>query len=370
MADPRIAKFAKLLVHYSLELKKGDYMLLESYDIASELVREVFREAIRAGAYVDTNIFLPGLSYIFYKEATEEQLKFVSPYMKFKSENYSAFLMIYGQHNLKELTNIPAERIKTLAQATREVNLRLMERMTDRSDLKWCGALYPSHSGAQEAEMSTEEYEDFVYTACGLGNEDPVEYWKSVSAKQEKLCEYLNGVKKLRIVSKDTDLVMDVTGRKWINCDGKENMPDGEIFTSPHTKSVEGYISYSYPVVAVGREINGIWLEFKDGKVVKAAADKGEDFLHSLLDIDDGSRYLGEIGIGTNYNIKRFTRNILFDEKIGGTIHTAIGNSFTEAGGDNQSGIHLDMVCDMQDHGKIYADGKLIYRSGKFVDII
>jgi aminopeptidase len=367
MADPRIVKLAKLLVNYSLELNKGDYMLLESYDIASDLVREVFREAIRAGAYVDTNIFLPGLSYIFYNEAAEEQLKFVSPYMKFKAENYSAFLMIYGQHNLKELTSVPGERIKTLAQAGREINLRLMERMSDRNDLKWCGTLYPSHSGAQEAEMSTEEYENFVYKACGLENEDPVAFWKSVSAKQEKLCEYLNGVKKLRIISKDTNLVMDVTGRKWINCDGKENMPDGEIFTCPHIKSVEGYISYSYPVVAVGKEINGIRLEFNNGKVVKAAADKGEDFLNSLLDIDDGSRYLGEIGIGTNYNIKRFTRNILFDEKIGGTIHTAIGNSFAEAGGDNQSGIHLDMVCDMQNQGEIYVDDKLIYRNGKFL---
>ena len=161
MADPRIVKLAKLLVHYSLELNKGDYMLLESYDIASDLVREVFREAIRAGAYVDTNIFLPGLSYIFYNEAAEEQLKFVSPYMKFKSENYSAFLMIYGQHNLKELT-CSRRKNKNTGSGGREINLRLMERMSDRNDLKWCGTLYPSHSGAQEAEMGTEEYENFV----------------------------------------------------------------------------------------------------------------------------------------------------------------------------------------------------------------
>lgn len=367
MADPRIVKLAKLLVHYSLELKKGDYMLLEAYDLAAPLVREVFREAIKTGAYVDTNIFLPGITEIFYKEASNEQLQYVSPYIKFKAENYNAFLLIYGQYNFKELTNIPGDKIQTLAQATREVNLKLMRRMSDRNDLKWCGTLFPWHAGAQEAEMSTEEYEDFVYTSGNLHLDDPISAWKELSTKQERLCSLLLHKKSLRILSENTDLKMDITGRKWINCDGKENFPDGEIFTCPHIGSVEGHIKFSYPVILLGKEIDGIYIEFKEGKAVKAHADKGEDFLRSLLEIDEGARYCGEFGIGTNYSIKKFTKNILFDEKIGGTVHIATGNAFPEAGGENVSGVHVDMVCDMNKSGEIYADDELIYKHGKFI---
>ena len=367
MADPRIVKLAKLLVNYSLEIKKGDYMLLEAYDLAAPLILEVFREATKAGAYVDTNIFLPGISSIFYKEASNEQLQYISPYMKFKSENYNAFLMIYGQYNFKELTNIPSERIQTLAQGTREINLKMMKRISDRNDLKWCGTLFPWHGSAQEAEMSTEEYEDFVYEAGNLNLEDPVLAWKELSSKQQRLCDFMLHKKSIHILSENTNLKFDIGGRKWINCDGKENFPDGEIYTCPHVKSVEGHIKFSYPVILLGKEINGIYLEFQDGKVVTAHADKGEDFLHSLLDIDEGSRYVGEFGIGTNYNIEKFTRNILFDEKIGGTIHIAIGNAFPEAGGDNVSGVHMDMVCDMKVSGEMYADGELVYKQGRFI---
>lgn len=369
MADQRIAKLAKLLVHYSLELKKGDYMLIESYDMAAPLVREVFREAIKAGAYVDTNIFLPGLSRIFYNEASEEQLKFVSPYTKFKSENYNALLIIHGQYNLKELTNIPSEKIQALAQATRDIYVKMMKRMSDRNDLRWCITLFPGSGGAQEAEMSTEEYEDFVYEAGNLNLDDPILAWKELSYRQQKLCDFLAHKKSIHIISEDTDLKLDISGRKWINCDGKENFPDGEIFTCPHVKSVEGKIKFSYPVIVLGKEIDGIRLEFREGKVITARAEKGEDFLISLLDIDENSRYVGELGIGTNYNINKFTRNLLFDEKIGGTIHIATGSSFPEAGGDNDSGVHVDMVCDMKKSGEIYADGELIYKQGKFIDL-
>jgi aminopeptidase len=368
MGDQRISKLAKLLVHYSLELKKGDYMLLEAYDLAAPLVREVFREAIKAGAYVDTNIFLPGLTSIFYREASEEQLKFISPYMKFKSENYNAFLMIHGQYNFKELTNVPSERIQTLAQATREINVKLMQRMSDRNDLRWCITLFPGPGSAQEAEMGTEEYEDFVYEAGNLNMEDPISAWRELSAHQQKLCDFLLHKKSIHIISEDTDLKLDVSGRKWINCDGKENFPDGEIFTSPHVKNVEGKIKFSYPVIMLGKEVDGIYLEFKEGKVITARSEKGEDFLHSLLDIDENARYVGELGIGTNYNIKKFTKNLLFDEKIGGTIHIATGSAFPEAGGDNVSGVHVDMVCDMKKSGEIYADGELIYKQGKFIN--
>ena len=190
-----------------------------------------------------------------------------------------------------------------------------MRRMSDRNDLKWCGTLFPWHAGAQEAEMSTEEYEDFVYTSGNLHLDDPISAWKELSTKQERLCSLLLHKKSLRILSENTDLKMDITGRKWINCDGKENFPDGEIFTCPHIGSVEGHIKFSYPVILLGKEIDGIYIEFKEGKAVKAHADKGEDFLRSLLEIDEGARYCGEFGIGTNYSIKIHKHP--FDEKIG-----------------------------------------------------
>lgn len=366
MADQRIVKLARLLVNYSMNVKKGDYLSIEASDVALPLIKEAYREAIKNGANVDVNVSLPGMSEIFFKEASDEQLTYVKPLVKFAVENYNKMLTIMGGHNLKALSNVDSAKMQKRAIAGREINMKFMEKVMS-GELGWCGTQFPTHSDAQEANMSLEEYEDFVYSAIHLDSEDPVAVWKGISQKQDEICRYLEGKKTLHVKSKDTDLRMSIDGRKWINCDCKLNVPDGEVFTTPVENSVEGHIRFSFPGIFNGKEIEDIRLEFKEGKVVKASAAKGEDLLLALLDTDEGSRILGEFAIGTNYGIQKFTKNMLFDEKIGGTIHAAIGAVPSETGGTNQSGIHWDMLCNMRDGGEIYADDELIYKDGKFI---
>ncbi|MDF2673755.1 MAG: peptidase, partial [Clostridiales bacterium] len=367
MADQRVVKMAKLLVDYSLNVEKGDYLSIEASDVSAPLIREVYREAIRKGSYVDVNVNLPGISEIFYKEASDEQLTYVKPINKFAVENYTKILSIWGGHNLKTLSNVDPTKMQKRSTANREINIKFMEKMM-KGELGWCGTQFPTHSDAQEANMSLEEYEDFVYGAILLDREDPVAEWRAISKRQDDICKYLEGKKNIHVISKDTDLRMRVEGRRWINCDCKLNVPDGEVFTTPIENSVEGHIRFSYPGIYNGKEIEDIRLEFKEGKVVNASAAKGDDLLLALLDTDEGSRILGEFAIGTNYGIQKFTKNMLFDEKIGGTIHAAIGSVPMATGGTNQSGIHWDMLCNMKDGGEIYADGELIYKDGRFVN--
>jgi aminopeptidase len=216
--------------------------------------------------------------------------------------------------------------------------------------------------------MSLEAYEDFVYGAGFLDEKDPVQIWKEISRSQQVLTRRLNRARSIRIVAEDTDLTYSCGGRAWINCDGKCNFPDGEIFTGPVESSVEGHISFSFPAVHGGREVDGVRLSFEKGKVVKAEARKGESFLKAMVAMDRGSAYVGEAAIATNYNITQYTRNTLFDEKIGGTIHIALGSAYPETGSKNQSGLHWDMVCDLRPGGEIYADGELLQKNGRFVD--
>lgn len=264
------------------------------------------------------------------------------------------------------LTNVDASKMKLRSRGRREL-IDIFERRMASGELKWCGTLYPTQANAQEASMSLEEYEDFVYGAGYIDTENPIEKWQEVKKEQDRICKILDTKKELRIVSKDTDIKMSIEGRKWVNCCGDQNFPDGEVFTSPVEDSVEGYIRFSFPGIYAGREIEDIRLRFEKGKVVEATAAKGEDLLLQLLDTDEGARFLGEVAVGTNYGIKRFTKNMLFDEKIGGTVHLAIGRGFPEAGSKNSSAIHWDMLCDMREGGEIYADGELIYKDGKFL---
>jgi len=366
MADERIKKMAKLLVNYSLRIKEGDYLLVEGSDIAQPLIREVYREAIKKGANVDVEVAIQGINEIFYKEANDQQLSFKNPRHKFMVDHYDAMLSLWGGHNEKALTNIDSGKIQKASAAGSENFNKMLDKIAT-GELRWCGTQFPTNASAQEASMSLEEYEDFVYGAMLLDSDNPAEEWKKISEKQEKICQYLDTKKSIHIKSKDTDLRMSISGRKWINCDGKENFPDGEVFTTPIEDSVEGYIRFSFPGIEMGKEIEDIRLEFSKGKVVKASASKGEDLLLSLLETDEGASYLGEIAIGTNYGIQTFTKNMLFDEKIGGTVHAAIGAAPKETGGKNESGIHWDMICDMRTGGEIYADGELIYKDGKFI---
>jgi aminopeptidase len=366
MYDPRIEKLAKLLVHYSLGIKKGQTMLIQSTLQAEPLMEAAYKEAILAGADVTNVIGLPNAAEIFYKYASDEQLENVSPLDEFITENIDARLSIMAGYNTKALSGVDPQRISKSRRAGAKLQTRFMERAA-AGELHWTLTAFPTNAAAQDANMSLNEYADFVFGAGLLNDDDPVARWREIDAQQDRICQQLNNHSQLRIVSKDTDISMSIAGRKWINCSGHENFPDGEVFTGPVEDSVNGHIRFSFPGIYAGKEIEDIRLEFMDGKVIKATAGKGEELLQALLDTDAGARYVGEVAVGTNFGIQQFTRNMLFDEKIGGTVHLALGASYPESGGKNESGIHWDMLCDMRDGGEIYADDQLIYKSGKFL---
>lgn len=365
MADPRISKLAQVLIHYSLGVKPGDKVMIQAPANAQPLIIEAYREAIRAGAHVFTRIGISEMREVFLKNASDEQLTYVSELEKFESEFFDAQLFILADTNTKALSNIDPKRIAMQRAARKDISARFDERAA-AGELRWCLTLFPTPAHAQDAGMSLAEYEDFVYGACLLDQDDPVEAWRTVGQQQAHIAEYLMAHDEIRIVAPDTDITYRVGGRKWINADGKVNFPDGEVFSAPHEDSVNGVVRFSFPALYSGREVQDVRLTFRDGKVVEASAAKGEDFLMQMLDMDEGSRTLGEVAFGTNYGIQRFTGELLFDEKIGGTMHMALGAAYKDCGGKNESGLHWDMVCDLRE-GKVYADGEVCYENGRFV---
>lgn len=367
MGDSRLNKLAKLLVNYSTEVKPGEFVFVMSDEVATPWMVEVVKEAVKAGAHVETMLNSGDVAEVKLKYSTEEQLKQENFIMKNTLDRADVWLTAWGSRNTKSNSNIPAEKLQLSAKGAASWRSIYSSKMGDGS-LRWCGTQFPTYADAQEASMSFSEYEEFVYGAGLLDAEDPVAEWKKVSAQQERWIKYLDTKKEIHFISEGTDIKVNVSGRKWINCDGKVNFPDGEVFTSPVEDGIDGYITFSFPGIYSGKEIEGIRLEIEKGKVAKATAKKGEDLLLALLATDEGSCRFGEVAIGTNYGIKNFTRNMLFDEKIGGTIHMAIGDSMPEAGGLNRSTIHWDMLCDMRNGGKIYADGELFYENGHFIE--
>lgn len=369
MADERLSKLAKLLVNYSTGIKKDDIVFICADEVATPWVIEVAKEAIKLGAHVEYRLESEEVSEVKLKYANEEQLKQGNLIYETLLQKADVWLTAWGGRNTRSLSKVDPKKIKLSQQGSSKWKSIYSQRCGDGS-LRWCGTQYPTYSDAQEASMSISEYEDFVYEAGLLDKEDPIKEWKRISKEQERWIKYLNTKSDLHIVSDDTDIRVGIKGRKWINCDGKENFPDGEIFTSPIENDINGYIKFSFPGIFMGKQIEGIKLEVKDGKIIKASAEKGEELLKELLETDKGSKFFGEVAIGTNYGIKEFTSNMLFDEKIGGTIHMAIGDSMPEAGGKNKSSLHWDMLCDMRSNGKIYADGEIFYENGKFLDEI
>jgi aminopeptidase len=366
MADNRLNKLAKLLVNYSTGVKKDDFVFVSCNDIAKPWMVEVVKEAVKAGAHVEYCLNSEEVEEAMLKNSSEEQLLQESVLKKELLTRANVWLTAWGSINTKMNSNMDSKKLQLKAKGASSWRKIYSEKMGDGS-LRWCGTQFPTPADAQEASMSISEYEDFVYGAGMLDFEDPVAEWKKISAYQDRWVNYLNTKKEIHFLSQGTDIKVNVQGRTWINCDGKANFPDGEIFTSPIENGINGYITFNFPGIYMGKEIEGIRLEVKDGKVVKATADKGEDLLQALLQTDEGASYFGEVAIGTNYGIKKFTRNMLFDEKIGGTIHMAIGDAAGEAGGINHSSIHWDMLCDMRNGGKIYADGELFYENGEFI---
>ena len=366
MKDPRHEKLARLLTEYSVALKPGDVVAIQGDASTAPLMRECYRAALRRGAFVYVDARIDSLAEIFYAEANPDQLKWVSPFAKFKFTKADALISFWGEENTKALTNVDPKRLAATSSARKAVNKIYMDRSASGA-LRWVGTQWPCNASAQDAEMSLTEYEEFVFGAGHLDDRDPIAAWKRISKDQQALTNFLNKSREVRIVAEDTDIRYSCKGRKWINCDGHYNFPDGEVFTGPVESSVEGHVKFSFPVHG-GREVHGARLTFERGKVVKAEAEKGQDFLRAMINMDGGSCYLGEGAIGTNYNVTRYTKNTLFDEKIGGTIHLALGAGYTETGNKNRSGLHWDMVCDLRKGGELYIDGNLIQKDGKFLN--
>lgn len=365
MTDPRVRKLARVLVNYSLELQPGEQFFMQTGPLANELNLAVYEEAVKAGAHVFTRSAIPGSDEVFFKYASDMQLDYVSPIMRYIVENFNAHLIIGADENTRLLSAVDSSRQQRASRASSALFSTMLERIA-RRDYKWCYTVYPTNAYAQEADMSLSDYQDFVYQAGLLHLDDPVEAWRQEGERQRRIIRWLDGRDQVSIKGANIDLRLSIKGRRFVEASGKENFPDGEVFTGPVEDSVNGWVRFSYPAIFSGREVTNIELWFEDGKVIREQAAKGGDLLTALLNTDPGARYLGEWGIGTNYGIQRFTKNMLFDEKIGGTIHLAVGASLKETGGQNESGLHWDMLCDMAE-SEIIVDGDLFYKNGKFV---
>jgi aminopeptidase len=360
-----LAKYADLLVNYCLDIQPGDQFYLRSTTAAEPLVREVFRAAVRAGAHVEAGLDFREKHRLLLENAGDDQLEYISPFYRQAMEMFDAYLFIRAPFNLREDQNVDKEKVKKRQEAHQPVQDIYFQRTATRA-LKRSLCQYPTQANAQEAGMSLEEYQQFVYGACKLFDDDPVASWLEVRRRQQKIVDHLNGCEIVRYQGKGIDIEFSTKGRTWINSDGQTNMPSGEVYTSPVEDSVKGVVHFSFPAVFMGHEVEGVTLWVKDGYIEKWEARRGKEFLDDIFR-RKGSRRFGEAAIGTNYDIDRFTKNILFDEKMGGTIHMAIGQSYLQAGGKNQSAIHWDMIADMKAQGAVYADGEKVYENGEFL---
>jgi aminopeptidase len=365
VSEPRLHKLADILVNYSTQVRLGEWVHIDAGRVAVPLVKEVVACVLEAGGHPTVSLNSDHLQEIFLAHASEEQLQWVSPMEMLAIKNANVSIFITAPENTRALSAIDPARQQRRQAAYRE----WIDTYTKRSaagDLRWVMTNYPCLALAQEAGMSLADYEDFVFQATFADRSDPIKCWREIHNDQARLINWLAGKKTMVIRGPQADLTFSIQDRKFINSDGDQNMPSGEIFTGPVEHSANGWVRFTYPAIDLGREVEGVHLEFRNGQVVKATAEKNEEYLLEMLDIDGGARYLGEVGIGTNYGITRFTKNILYDEKMGGTFHLALGNSFPETGGVNESSIHWDFICDAQTDTQILVDGELFYQDGKF----
>lgn len=366
MFDPRLEKLADVLVGYALEVQPGQLVVLQSSPLAQPLIASVYRKIIDIGAHPLVNTQMPGIQEIMFTHGSEAQLTRLTSRDRLVVDEADAVLNVISEENTRALSGADPAKQRVAQAARRDIMQKYLGRSAEGS-LRWCVTLFPTNAYAQDAEMSLSSYADFVFGACHLDLDDPVEHWRGVSAEHQRLIEWLDGKHEIHLTGPDTDLTLSVAGRTWINADGKRNFPDGELFTGPIEDSAEGTVRFSYPSSVQGREVEDIRLWFEHGKVVRATAAKNQEYLEQMLDADEGARRLGEFAFGTNMGIQKFTRNILFDEKIGGTIHMAVGAGYPDSGSQNQSAIHWDMICDLRQGGQATVDGQLFMKDGKIV---
>ena len=353
MISPKIKKLASILVNHSIEVKTNNIIKVTCGQEAKDLGFEICKLILKKGAIPRFNMIPDDFAYMYYNNAKEHQLKQFPKIALYEARNIDGTISIGAEQNTRELTNINPKKIAMRQKVMHKISEVILKRDN------WVVCQFPTNALAQDADMSLDEFKKFTFGATNID-------WKKASKQQDKLKKILDKGKQVRIVAPDTDITFSIDGRQGIKCDGHRNMPDGEVFIAPVEDTTEGYIKYTYPVIKNGREVKGVYLEFKKGKVVKAKATKNEHFLKEMIKTDKGASYIGEFGIGVNYNIKKFIKQILFDEKIGGTIHLALGMAYKEGGGKNESAIHWDMIKDLRKGGAFYIDGKCIQKDGKF----
>lgn len=354
MVDPRIEKAADILVNYSTRVKEGESVQIITSPIAQDLTLEIYKKVIQKGAYATIHNSVPGTVNIYYKYASEKQLKHFPETAFEEIKKTDAFIAISASINTRELSQIDPKRISIRQKTLEKINEWRIKKT------RWVLFDFPTNAFAQEADMSLSEFEDFVYGATNID-------WEKESKKLERIQKLMQSGDEVHIIGEETDIKLRTKGRKYIIGDGTNNMPDGEIFTAPIDTSAEGHIKFTYPAIYGGREVDGVYLEFKNGNIVNFSAKKNEDFLKTMIETDTGSRKLGELGIGLNPMIKKPIKNILFDEKCFGTIHLAIGSAYKECGGINKSSVHWDMIKDLKTNGQIFLDGKCVFKNGEWL---
>jgi aminopeptidase len=363
--DPRVLAVANILVDYSVSVRPGQLVRLRAKPEGEPLLLALYAAVLERGGHPWVDLQHEGTEELFFALAEEHQLDYVAPFELPMIDAFEASIHVWTDANTKRLTGADPAKQARRDRATGPLFNRFLERVGS-GELRWVGTVHPTQASAQNAEMSLGEFERFVYDACLVHEPDPIAAWKEVSASQQRLVDWLADKREIHVQGKDVDLRLSVAGRPWENCDGHENFPDGEIFTSPLEDSVEGEIRFSFPACYNGREVENVLLRFEKGKVVHVEAAKNLRFLEEMLEVDAGARYVGEFAFGTNAGITRFTKETLFDEKIGGTIHLALGKGYPETGSENDSAIHWDMVCDLREEGRVLVDGETFLEKGRF----
>jgi aminopeptidase len=367
MSERRHERLADVVVGYSAGVRPGDLVTLETSTLAAPLARELYRAVLRAGGHPLPRLSLEGMTETLLKHGSDEQLDWVNPVRADDIETVDVRIVVEAYANTKRLSNIDPGRLARWERATEGLRNRYLERAAS-GELRWVLTQFPTEAAAQDAAMSLTQYEDFVYRAAFLDDPDPVARWREFGERIDRLGDFLATKNELRIVADGTDLTLVTGGRTWLRAKGQENLPDGEVFTAPLETSVDGEIRFTYPAVFRAREVDDVRLRFEAGEVVDFSAARGHDFLEQMIGLDDGARRVGEFAFGLNEAVPLFTKNILYDEKIGGTVHLALGTAYPESGGLNRSALHWDMICDLRAGSEVYADGQLVYRDGRFLN--
>jgi len=353
--DLRTRELAKLIVDYSVKVKKRENVVISGSTEAQDFIVALYKEIILKGAHPILRINLPGLTPFFYKHAQKHQIEKFPEHFNYIVKNAQKYIGIDTETNTRELTDIEPRKITEREKVLKPIK----DYIANERDQIWrCTVGFPCPALAQEAEMPLVDYENFVYASC-------LQDWKKIGKKIDKILMRFKKGKKVHLVGENVDLKFDIHGRKAAADKGEENMPGGEIFMAPVRESLNGWIKFEYPAIKSGKEVTGIFLKFENGKVIEAKAEKNEDFLHEMLETDENASYVGEFGVGLNPLVNKFTKNLLFDEKIGGTIHLALGSAYKENGGGNDSVIHWDIVKNMK-KARIVLDGKIVQDRGKW----